>query len=540
MTISRQDDQESMEELEQRYELLHRLREEPWGEVWLATDRLLQTEIALKILPRTNPDWDPGRKVLVQEAILSLTLRHPRILGVFFLGEADDGLYLVEEAFTGESLISRLSRKQRFSVPETLQLLDQVAQALAFAHQRGVSHQTLNPLHVLLRDDEVKVANFASPPRDDEQARHLELRAYTPPEVLRGEETSPAGNIFSLGVLGYRLLAGSLPYPLTFDEPFPYRLDPMPVDLEEIPLPLQNLLLQCLAPEPEDRLVDAGDFLVQLRQLRDSSAEGLDTWLLEEPEKPPAAWRQFGPGAGGLWNSIRNIGTSWREKLATSRETPESPPAPTSRRLWWGIGLGGMLLVLIFLVIQLQQPVAPPSEPSPVTGATPSPPAKPSPTAAPSPTVKPSPKAVPPLVETAEPGTQAGPLPVAKPVVKPGPGPSATLASPPPVAAPKPTKHSLKKDLKKERYLVLVSTSASLNRSRALSRRLQSKKYRPRVITIKVKGKTRYVVRLGPFTDKKTAEATIKRLQTREHLQPRLVVLKPKTAPAKAARRGRR
>ncbi|MDD2904529.1 MAG: protein kinase [Syntrophales bacterium] len=533
MTIFREDDQESMEELEQRYELLHRLREEPWGEVWLATDRLLHTEIALKVLPRTDPDWDTGRKILVQEATLSLTLRHPLILGTFFLGEADDGLYLVEEAFKGESLISRLSRKQRFSVPETLRLLDQVAQALAFAHHRGVAHQTLNPLHVLLSDNEVRVANFASPARDDEQARHLELRAYTPPEVLRSEESSPAGNIFSLGVLGYRLLAGSLPYPLTFDEPFPYRLDPMPVDLEEIPLPLQNLLLQCLAPEPEDRLADAGDFLVQLRQLRESSsAEGLGTWLLEEPEQTPAAWRQFGSGAWGLWDKIRSLGRTWGEKLSTSRETTESPPAPTSRRLWWGVGLGGMLLVLVILVIQLQQPVKPPTEPPPLTGAT----ATLSPPAAPGASVQPGSKAIPPLVESAEPGNQGEPLPVAKPAEPPGHRPSATLASPPAAAPPPPAKHTLKK----ERYLVLVSTFSRMDQAQALSRRLQGKKYRTRIIKIKVKGKPRYVVRLGPFTEKKTAEANLKRLQTREHLQPRLIVLKAKAAPATTARKVRR
>ncbi|MFZ5452240.1 MAG: protein kinase domain-containing protein [Thermodesulfobacteriota bacterium] len=537
MTISRQNDQDSMEELEQRYELLHRLREEPWGEVWLAKDRLLQTEIALKVLPRTDPEWNLGRKILIQEAVLSVVLRHPLILGAFFLGEADDGLYLVEEAFSGESLISRLSRKQRFSLPETLRLLDRVAQALAFAHQRGVSHQTLNPLHVLLADEEVRVANFASPPRDDEQARHLELRAYTPPEVIRGEETSPAGNIFSLGVLGYRLLAGSLPYPLTFDEPFPYRLDPMPVDLEEIPLPLQNLLLQCLAPEPDDRLADAGVFLAQLRQLRDaSSPEGLENWLLEEPEEPPAAWRQFGPGTGGLWSRIRSIGKSWGEKLATARGTVKSRPAPTSRRLWWGLGLGGMLLVLIILIVQLERPVTPPKEPSPVPGAA----APPSPPAASPASVKAGPNAVPPLVETGESGTPAEPPPVTQPMVKPSPGRSATLASPTTAAAPKPAKTVSKKDLKKERYLVIISTYSQMDQARALSRRLQGKKYRTQVTKIKIKGKTSYQVRLGPFTEKKTAEATIKRLQTRERLQPRLIILKPKNAPATAARKGRR
>lgn len=524
MTVSKQDDQEALEELGQRYELLRRLREEPWGEVWLATDRLLHTEIALKILPRTDPDWDAGRKILVREAASALVLRHPLILGVFFLGEADDGLYLVEEAFPGESLVSRLSRKQRFSLPETLRLLEQVGQALAFAHRREVSHQTLNPLHILLQDDEVRVANFASPPRDDDQAGHLELKAYTPPEVLRGEGSSPAGNIFSLGVLGYRLSAGSLPYPLTFDEPFPYRLEPMPVDLEEIPLPLQNLLLQCLAPDPEDRFTDAGEFLTQLRRLREApSGAGRETWLLEEPEKPPAAWRQFGPGTTGLLGRLQGVAKSLREKLSPVLGALWSRLAPGSRRLWLGAGLAGMLLVLILLGIKLQRPAAPPTDQTPATEAA----------ASPSLQATPGTHAVPPLVESAEPESQGGFTPEGRPAVKPAPGPSATLGSPPPAATPKPEKATAKK----ERFLVIAGSFSKLAQAQALAKRLQGKKYQAQVTKIKVKGKTQYLVRLGPFTEKKTAESAANNLKSREHLQPRLVKLTPPKAPATPAPR---
>ncbi|MBI4795383.1 MAG: protein kinase [Deltaproteobacteria bacterium] len=511
MNISTQQDQESLEELGQRYELLNRLREEPWGEVWLASDRLLHTEIALKILPRTDLDWDAGRKILAREAVLSLTLRHPLILGVFFLGEAEDGVYLVEEPFAGESLMTRLSRKQRFSVPEALRLLEQVSQALAFAHQRGVAHQALNPLHILLQGEEVRVANFACPAGDDEQAQHLEFKAYTPPEVLRGEEAFPAGNVFSLGVLGYRLLAGSLPYPLTFDEPFPYRLEAMPVDLEEIPLPLQNLLLQCLAPEPEDRFADAGELLTQLRQLRDLPPGGSrDDWLLEEPAESPATWRRFGSGAPGILGKVWSAAKFCGEKFYTALGPLRTRLAPASR-LKWGLGLAGILLVLIFLGVQVQRHSSSPPEPSPATG----------------PTASPSLNAGPPLVETAESSTPVEPAPA----VKPGPGPTAALAPPAPLVVPKREKPTLKE----ERYLVIAATFSQLEQARALAQRLKGKKYQAQVTKMTVKGKTSYLVRLGPFTEKKKAEETAKRLKTQEHLTPRLAQLKPKPAQAAAS-----
>ncbi len=253
----------------QRYTPVRQLREEPWGAVWLARDQILEAEVGLKLLTREAPEWAAAQKIFEQEAVQALKLRHPQILGVFYLGKTDRILYLVQEPFLGETLLAQLTRQHHISLPQALHLLEHLSQAVAFGHQRGVVHRALSPLHILLQGEELRLANFAFPPPDGDQVMHLELKAYEPPEVLQGDALTPAGNVFSLGVLGFRLAAGSLPYPLTFDEPFPYRLETPPVDLEEIPLPLQNFLLQCLAVDPEERLPDAGAFLTQLRQVRE-------------------------------------------------------------------------------------------------------------------------------------------------------------------------------------------------------------------------------------------------------------------------------
>jgi len=515
MTSSRQDDPETLEELGQRFELLHQLREEPWGEVWLATDRLLHTEVALKLYPRSDPDWAEGQKVLAREAALSFILRHPFILGVSFLGEAEDGLYLVEEPFDGESLMARLAQKQRLPLPQTLRLLEQAGQALAFAHQQGLAHQSLNPLHILLKGEEVRVANFACPPADGDKAMHLELKAYTPPEVLHGEEVSPAGNVFSLGVLGYRLLAGSLPYPLTFDEPFPYRLETMPVDLEEIPLPLQNLLLQCLAPEPEDRFVDAGAFLTHLRQLRElGQGGGKETWIPEEVQGSGAAWPRS--GAAGLPGKLLKVANRLGEKIYAGLGALSPRLAPASRRLWWGLGLGGLLIVLLVVGVQVMRHSAPPPEPPPATVAT----------VTPTPSPSPSPSAGPPLKETDEPGAPAEPAPA----VQPSQVPPALPAPPMSMAAPQPEKPKLKE----EKYLLIAATFPQLDQARTLARRLKAKKFPASLAKTTIKGKTAYQVRLGPFPEKKAAQDAAQRLKKQEHLSPHLVKLQPKPAQAAA------
>ncbi len=284
-----------------RYEISRLLREEPWGEVWLARDLLLGAEVGLKVLPRQAPEWAAAQAYYGQEAILALRLRHPKILGLFHLERTEDCLFLVQEPFDGESLLAHFTPQQRFSLPQALHLLEQVSQALALAHQRGAVHQALNPLNILLKGEEVRVANFAFPGEDGGQVHTLELKAYDAPEVIYGDAPTAASNVFSLGVLGFRLVAGSLPYALTFDEPFPYRMEALPADLDEIPLPLQNLLLRCLAVDPEERFPDVATFLAQLRQMRElkPGARPAEDYQVWKPGKA-AAWKPAAAQAGAL------------------------------------------------------------------------------------------------------------------------------------------------------------------------------------------------------------------------------------------------
>ncbi len=297
MTQDRPDRTETHEVVGQRYLIVRQLREEPWGGVWLAQDNLLRTEVGLKLLARDDPEWAAARDMFENEAILGLKLRHPQILGVFHIDKAEGFLYLVEEPFAGVSLMTQLSRQKRCSLPQALDLLEHLGQALAFAHQQGEVHQSLSPLTILLQDEDLRLANFAFAPTDDDQPLHLELKAYVPPEVIHGERLTPAGNVFSLGVLGFRLVAGSLPYPLTFDEPFPYRLEYPPADLEEIPVPLQNVLLRCLSEDPEERLPHAGAFVSQLRQAREMiHGVSKEPYASSRSERSRAKWAPTGSG----------------------------------------------------------------------------------------------------------------------------------------------------------------------------------------------------------------------------------------------------
>ncbi len=514
---------EGAEALGQRYEILRQLREEPWGGVWLAQDRLLGVEVGLKIVTRDASQFSLAREILLQEAALGIKLRHPHILAVFFANDVKEGVYLVQEPFPGESLLAALARQHRFSLPTALSLLEQIGRALAHAHEQGVVHQALAPLYILVADDQIRVANFACPMGNTDQAVFMELKAYTPPEVIQGEGNSAAGNIFSLGVLGFRMLAGSLPYPLTFDEPLPYRLEGPPLDLEEIPVPLQNLLLHCLTLEPEDRLPHGRAFLAALEQTRELwRAAPQEKWFPWQQEKSQPVresarkaadlmgklWEQGKPLPGRLVSQSKDLAGKIGESLKSrGARLKQAPP-----QLWRGLGL--VFLVVVFVVAAMV------AAPWLWRLATPPPPA-PSPA---SPALKLPDMAGPPVAQVAEPTLPAR--------ARPAPGPTREVT--PTLATPTQASPS---QTREERFLVLVASYKEYSQAKALSQKLKSLNMNSGVVRTSPGGKTMYQVRVGPITGKKQAEEVARRVKSQAGLTPKIVQT---AAQPPAARRTRR
>jgi serine/threonine-protein kinase len=507
MTYNRPEHIESHEVIGHRYLIARRLREEPWGEVWLAQDNVLKTEVSLKLLSREAPDWSRARDMFEHAAILGLKLRHPQILGVFHVDKAERFLYLVEEPFPGETLLAYLARHPRLKLAQALDLLELLSEALAYAHELGEVHQSISPLNILFNGDDVRLANFAFAPAYDDTPLHLELKAYTPPEVILGDRLTPAGNVFALGVLGFRLVAGSLPYALTFDEAFPYRLEYPPVDLEEIPVPLQNVLLRCLSEDPEERLPHAAALASQLRQARDLMHE-----VSKKPQTPgrfaksPLAWQplaQAGPLLKKVWEGSKPQAQKAKEAALAHWSTLKRMP----RRLWWGLGLAALAVILIFAGTKMRRPTAPP--PAPLSAAAPV-------------TLLPM-TGGPPLMEA---GEAAAPR---EPAARPGGalGPGAAAATP----------AESGREASQERYLVLAATLGTMKQAEALQQRLRAKNFRAVIVTRKTGGKTLYQVQVGPLTGAKAAEDAASRIKSQEKLTPTVMKVAGKTTAANQTRR---
>ena len=241
-----------------RYTLIERIGMGGQGEVWRAHDESRGVDIALKILAPAAARHPAAWETLEREHSISSRLQHPGILQVLPPERVDDAVVLPMELAAGGDL----RRLRGAGYLEIVPVLLEVAEALEYAHARGVVHRDLKSGNVLFDSrGRVKLADFGvaallpAPGVSAQDARGTGLSPFTAsPEQLRGEPPSAADDIYGLGALAYELLSGQPPYYPNFDlrraltQPVP-ELVPM----RQIPPELGEIVMRMLAKNAAQR-----------------------------------------------------------------------------------------------------------------------------------------------------------------------------------------------------------------------------------------------------------------------------------------------
>lgn len=263
-----------------RYALTKRIAVGGMGEVWAAIDRVLGRQVAVKILRDDLVDSPVFLERFRAEARHTAALAHPGIAGVFDYGEdRHDGkcvAYLVMELVPGEPLSKVMARQGILPVNTVLSFLAQTAEALHAAHLIGVVHRDVKPGNLLLLDNgTIKVTDFGIARAADsvqltEVGQVIGTARYISPEQAMGAEVTPASDVYSLGVIGYEMLAGRPPFTaenagalaMAHVHQSPPRL-PLTV-----PADVRAAIAKALAKDPADRPRDAHTFATTLRRLQ--------------------------------------------------------------------------------------------------------------------------------------------------------------------------------------------------------------------------------------------------------------------------------
>ncbi|HEV7703390.1 MAG TPA: serine/threonine-protein kinase, partial [Gemmatimonadaceae bacterium] len=250
--------------------------------VYLATDLRHSRKVALKVLrPELTATLGPER--FLQEIALTASLQHPHILPLFDSGSADGQLFYVMPYVDGETLRDRIARGP-VPLAESLDILRDVARALAYAHAQGVVHRDIKPDNVLLSHGTAVVSDFGiakalSASRADDHAAHPTLTvagtslgtpAYMSPEQALGDPVDARTDVYAWGVIAYELLTGAHPFAshTTAQRLIAAHLSETPAPFATsnpaVPRDIAALVMRCLAKDPADRPVDANEILTQL------------------------------------------------------------------------------------------------------------------------------------------------------------------------------------------------------------------------------------------------------------------------------------
>jgi predicted Ser/Thr protein kinase len=256
--------------LGQQYEIARLLGRGGMGAVYLATEAALERDVAIKVLPPDRGSTQESRDRFRREARTAARLSHPNIVPLYTFGDVDGTLYFVMGYVKGESLAARLKREGRLAVEEARKILIEIADALDYAHRLGVIHRDIKPDNVLIEEGtgralltDFGVAKALGVGQTmTEIGSVLGTPQYMSPEQAQGKaDIDHRTDLYSLGVMGYAMLAGRLPFEggtpadimvqhITKEAPSLKSLAP------DIPVDIATALTKSLAKDPNNRWPD--------------------------------------------------------------------------------------------------------------------------------------------------------------------------------------------------------------------------------------------------------------------------------------------
>jgi serine/threonine protein kinase len=250
-----------------RYTLGANIASGGMGDVWEATDEVLQRPVAIKVLRPADPDDTTFVERFRDEARGSASLHHPNIAAVYDYGEEDDTAYIVMELVPGRTLadLIRDADGPGLDPEQARSILGQAALALSTAHKAGVVHRDVKPGNIIITPEgQAKLTDFGIARIGDGSGHTrtgevLGTPDYISPEQALGEPATEASDLYALGVIGHEMVTGSKPFDM--GTPVATALaqvhDAPPPLPDSVPDDLRRVIVACLAKKPEERPPEA-------------------------------------------------------------------------------------------------------------------------------------------------------------------------------------------------------------------------------------------------------------------------------------------
>ncbi len=314
------------------------------GQVYRARDPRLEREVAVKVLTDALAKEPGYLERFRREARAVAKLNHPNIVQVYDFGEQGDLTYLVMPLITGGTLREYLAQRRVVPLAEAVSIIEQVAGALQYAHERGLIHRDVKPANILLSaEGRALLSDFGIVrlvQKDDTSATLTRIGSfvgspeYAAPEMVVGEAIDHRVDVYALGVILFQMLTGQLPFsgstPVSLMMMQAQQPPPTPRSINpDIPPAVEAVILKALAKKPDERFQSVAEFMATLRAASAAPSVGMGYGQASAP----------GVGTIGDLPTISTYGVPTTPASGPATISPAGPGSVTPR-VWVGPGSG--------------------------------------------------------------------------------------------------------------------------------------------------------------------------------------------------------
>ncbi len=286
-----------------RYEGLQEIGYGGMATVYKAHDPQISRTLAIKVLRAERCRDEEYRRRFIREAKAVGTLSHPNIVTVYDIGQVDNTPYIAMELLEGESLDQLMKSDYVPSCAEILDWFIQLADALEYAHQRGIIHRDIKPSNIVLSKDnkKLKITDFGIAHFDEaDVTQHTQLGEvlgtpqYMSPEQVLGKQADARSDLFSLGVIMYQLLTGQKPFQADTLATLLFQIateNPEPIGqvMPALPASLKQVVDKLLKKKPEKRIQSGAELkstlikiVIELKHSKRQDRSGLQMSLVKK------------------------------------------------------------------------------------------------------------------------------------------------------------------------------------------------------------------------------------------------------------------
>ena len=252
------------QKINDRYEIVRSIGEGGMANVYLGYDTILDRNVAIKVLRGDLSNDEKFVRRFQREALSASSLSHPNIVEMYDVGEDNGIYYIVMEYIEGQTLKQLLKRRGSLTLSEAIDIMLQITEGMAHAHDSYIIHRDLKPQNIMIQDDgQIKITDFgiAMALNSTQLTQTNSVMGsvhYLPPEQAAGKGSTIKSDIYSMGIIFYELLTGSLPFKgeNAVEIALKQMKEPLP-DLREdnpsIPMSVENVIIKATAKNPKNR-----------------------------------------------------------------------------------------------------------------------------------------------------------------------------------------------------------------------------------------------------------------------------------------------